>query len=1362
MSRRSSVNIVATPLLSSPEFIALDDFLPVSDEWLSQQTIVDMVKWSIKFVDSDTGVILVKLIGTKFEKKTGVIRPWESSSLRKSISPDIVESVTGSFYRVGKFSPQNFSNYPLHPDVAKILSVSGFPSNWPQFLAFMLDRRQDMLPSRRQALVKDSISGAALKEQIIKTPNSGWNVISGNDSPVSSPSKRPLSDRKRLSLSREASSDLSSANTSPHRVNRRLDLGDLHHPESSLYRHHSLKPAESSSSASSKPKSMPAAPPVAASKPSVKRPKDARSEYLDGLLDGAHAPQTKKPKTKESSAPSEPHLPRYKSSSATTSNGTHHPHRREFKAPEPIPADKRDPTHASSFKSLFASSGPVTKRASLERPPSSQRLAAPPSLSKVLSDDDLVFQELFAEPDLAMPVISSSASKRHSSSKSASSSSLFTSPLPQMRLDDRTSSTRLPLRSSPTTRHLATSSIDSPEDNTRASNRTAELLAKYDRLVNNSPSKFRAPSQPPSKSITSSSASSASTSKLEHESSHRRSFQATSTSASEETPSTGDVAPSDVLYSRSSPSRSTVEPKIKSSPQVANSKLEAPLEHSHSLTQNASSSAAHSLHKFNETTMERSPSKEASAMDIDEPSKDTSGPASLESSLSATEPLPHATDTLPTSYDTNPNDASLERSPTMEPSALVDEPIQSSPRPASPTSPLAATGPLPPNIKDEEPIFERSPTKSYPIITGDSIKSSQSSSRPASPTSPLTATEPLPSESKDEEPTFERSPTKSSPTNIGESIKSSSHPASPTSPTSPLAARSPLSSEPKDQEPTFERSPTKSSTINIGESIKSSWHPASPSSPSSPLAARSPPPSEPQDEEPNFEISPTKSSSVVIGESVKRASLPSSPSSPMSHLAVSDPHPSEPKGDDPILGKSPTKSSAMDVDEPTSRPTPPASPLTSIEPLPSATAASPFKEPLPVSPQRPTRPRLTSPRPTPNIVTAPAHFITNSNAPPTPSKTMTRLRTANAAKAAAALAKTVTVANTEAKTEAGSTTTPRTASGAKAVRAKPTKSAKATAKPTAKSASAAKSTSSKVAPTTVAPKSEVEPSVQSKPFVPSEPPKKPTKDAWTPEQLSLLQDALAVADPTSITYLTDIVSKVPGKTVEQVKARLAHSRDVKGDFGKKTEVKRASSAAAPLSPLKVDDDMTKKKNRKKLELALAEDMQAYQNDAFEDSKFAPRTELVLVKKSGALKETVESTSELPCEATSEPNSSKKRTGAKKAKSTSKATSKATAVPSFLDSSGDASEELEESDEFLKAKVDDVQLERYRQRKSKVRLTSTAAVSSQTRKHISEISRGTMLLEYMARGAQRAKEAQDERDEIYDEDGIVADYASGEE
>lgn len=1067
-----------------------------------------MGRWSLKFLDVGNNKVLVKVVGQKANEETGRMVSWESSSMRRPLSPSVFESTSGTLYRLGKFSPQNFPNYPLHPDVAKVLSTNGLPSNWPQFLPFLLDCHKEMTLSRRGTSANDYIPKAGMERHLIKTPRALFAKGSDNESPVSSPSK--LNSRRPSLLSHEGSADMGSSLTSPQHINRRLYMDS---EEAMAFTYSAAKPVEP---------------------PAVTLEQEAK--VRDSKPAPSHAKRVGKRSEKELE-PLEPLAPAPKKSKLAEVESHH--------SESEISAGFHAPL--SSFSSQSIVRKPRLPRPSLDRPPSIKKAfddSAHDHFNLGTEMNETVVAALFNEPDIAMPIIPSTLSaKIHLIRRAGSIQSR--SPLPSFGLHPSTASPSKSTQStaqSPTTRHFNASFVDSPQTLARNSERTSKLLATYDRLMR---------SPPP----------------------------AAAASESETSP----YKPQTRLLQRPPEEQSF-------SPPTAGQNLE--------------------LVDANSTTISPSPMAQEDAKDtmeiqdpiISQDYSDESSEASLTSDIA-----PIESDVVPApSTEYSPE---IEANVVASPSKSLSEPIQ------SPEAILAL------DIATAQSEVVLAPIAEQPLVTALATVFPPSKSLTEHIQSPeaILALDIAPIESE--------------------------------------VVLAPIAEQPLVTAPATVVSPSKSLTERI-------------QSPEVAMAL-------------DIETVQTEVALAPIMDQLPLTEL----------IAVESPLTSPP---DPIqpLKSSPAPtiielepSALMDVDDQITGP--------HIDTPILETKLSEAQAPLAVvTPEEPLKRESRRKPPKPVVETVIA-------APKAKASKATSAKQAKATSAKAGAAKSATAAKPTAKSSAKSTKSTASAAAQQAV-------AKSNASTEPQQANTA------------------EPTV-----------KKPSKDVWTPGQVAQLEAALAVSDPTSLKYLSDLVRKVPGKTVEQVKLRLAHSRDVKGDYGKRTEPKRVASVG---SPLKIEDDMAKKKNRKKLEAALAEDMNSHRTDIFEEKPHALGPKLLGViapvppptAKAGTQGKAVE----LPKQ---NPNA------------------KASFVPLHLDSSDDMSKDSEDADEFLKAKVDDIQMERYRQRKGTSKVISSGAAPSQAKKSTVDVAKGSKLIEYMIRGAKRAQEAQEEQDEIYEEGGIVVDY-----
>jgi len=255
-------------------------------------------------------------------------------------------------------------------------------------------------------------------------------------------------------------------------------------------------------------------------------------------------------------------------------------------------------------------------------------------------------------------------------------------------------------------------------------------------------------------------------------------------------------------------------------------------------------------------------------------------------------------------------------------------------------------------------------------------------------------------------------------------------------------------------------------------------------------------------------------------------------------------------------------------------------------------------------------------------------------------------------------------------------------------------------------------------------------------------------DEWSEEHNRQLMDAIVTLDPSSLNYLSQLARKVPGKTPQQIQARLEHSKaadvghkELSAPSSKKSLTAPSKSTAAQLSPLKIDSDMTKKKNRRKLEQAEAEIAKDLTGDAFDDPSFRVKRGFV----------------QHPIASSTPRNASKK-------------------VDESLyrqdyAADDDDDEDLErnaetDADDFLDSiSSSRSHIDKYRQRmskdaKAKMKAQLPAAKKTQQAKRTKapmDLSRVTKLLSSVESGIRRSKDAQDENDEIEDEGGIVVDF-----
>ena len=1184
MSRRSSINKLTTPITSQPSFKGVSKFEPLSEEFLADKKLEELDKWSLKFVELEHGKIAVKLVGQKVDQDTQQSLPWESSSLRRPVAPDVMESASGSLYRVGKFSPQYFTSYPIHPDVAKVLLTIGFPSNWSQFLTFMANRRKSMVHTRRSTLT--NAPSAQLVQQLIKTPKAFMGP-SEDDSPVSSPSKLNHSAPRIASLlSRDLSGEFALSPSSA-AVSRRLHLGSFESDHASAELNRTSNYLDSQHLSSSGQPSSHQGSVVDGSHPPMGHSSSHRTiHHIEDL-----APPTKRPKRVESEGTETVHRASIdrppsngRKTASSRSKASQNSRDSPFLKPS-LPISSNDVSANSSANTLNRSSS-ADISSSISVPTSNRILGTsnrPPSL------------ESFSEFD---PEEEELPSKRPSSRGGSSKA-----PAKDIHYQDKI--------------HTAPSSISKSGPVRRASGKRT-LSSPADIAFGTTPHRLPSQFSRPTSSHKTPSTSGIWNSTPELDDAISELFE-------EPDLTLPVITPRSVAPKRPVPQLYSPLPKL-----LLSGRKDEP------------DSSSHIPMRSSPTT------RHFASSALDSPEERTTNSHRTSHLLATYDRLFSQSSTHSDQESVSPS--KLHQA--VASSKLLSSPLTHQPKTitSSPTPPVE-----PSHSSPARALSSNSPPRSPKLPTG-STKSSPRTPKPL--LEPPIASSPHPS-------TLQNIPSSPSPP----------HPRTPE--TAPIAATSTVE--------IIAASVTPPKTPPVGATSSSPLMPSTPQL--APSTAETIPPTP---------ILPIVESSAPLQKPSSRSLLPNGPppDTPSSTEAnLYPPTPVIPPYDSPSVASA--KAAAA---------TTAAATTAAVEDFPQPVFASP--RPVPVS--RPTLPAAPSPMVVP---------------PATPHK-KNRPKASSAAKVAleSSTAPQEAINGERAKVSAAKANTLPASDSTAAIVSSTRDNASSTAK-TASKASSAK------------------------------------KDVWTEEQIAQLQEALSVADPTSVTYLSDIVSKVPGKTVEQVKKRMAHSRDVKGDFGKKAEAKRTTATG---SPLKVDDDMSKKKNRKKLALALAQDMETYENDAFEDTKFGPRAELVASRVHLEVKSEVEISAPVSMEVDSAPQDGKK--GKKKAGTAKSSAAASTALP-FDESDQSSSTDSNDSDGFLRTKIDDIQLERYRQRRGQVsaaKAGSSASSASQGRKAAYDVSSGTKLLEYMLRGEKMAKEAQDERDEIIEEGGIVVNYASGEE
>lgn len=267
-------------------------------------------------------------------------------------------------------------------------------------------------------------------------------------------------------------------------------------------------------------------------------------------------------------------------------------------------------------------------------------------------------------------------------------------------------------------------------------------------------------------------------------------------------------------------------------------------------------------------------------------------------------------------------------------------------------------------------------------------------------------------------------------------------------------------------------------------------------------------------------------------------------------------------------------------------------------------------------------------------------------------------------------------------------------------------------------------------------------------------------DSWTTSQEKLLQEAVLVANPTSLTYLADIARKIPGKTAAQIKKKLEHVKETdEGVIYAQKWRPRKEETEEDLD-LDIDEDMRKKRNLTKLQRLEAQEMAQRQDfDIFEEgpptgSKKRPSSRKA---KSNAAKK---STAKV---IRTEEQEIEKVNGEKKRKRDSVSDSSAT--------------DSDASDDFLSVTTDRWQVDKYRQRMSKDIMTrnsnpleipksgarqqaskATGTLTKSQKASSASFSEGLELLSTVSTKQRRLREQLDDQDEFEEAgDEYLADY-----
>jgi hypothetical protein len=265
---------------------------------------------------------------------------------------------------------------------------------------------------------------------------------------------------------------------------------------------------------------------------------------------------------------------------------------------------------------------------------------------------------------------------------------------------------------------------------------------------------------------------------------------------------------------------------------------------------------------------------------------------------------------------------------------------------------------------------------------------------------------------------------------------------------------------------------------------------------------------------------------------------------------------------------------------------------------------------------------------------------------------------------------------------------------------------------------------------------------------------------WTPAQLAQLDRALIGSDPSSIHYLSDIAKLVPGKTGDQILKQITHLKEVKiaaGDLPEPSVAPKVSKSkakqAAPPSPLTVDADMRKKKNRKKLEAAEAELLKTASDDAFDDPKFrkvhglaSPPPSVAPAASSSSLKD--QSLSDSPYDS---PNESldENSTDSENSSFLGSIRSSRSAVDIYRQRLTQESK--------AKLKITAGATKRTGKANQAKKASSHSAPGADKRAMKARLEKGTKLLRSLETATKSTREAQDELDEIDLEGGIAANF-----
>jgi hypothetical protein len=219
-------------------------------------------------------------------------------------------------------------------------------------------------------------------------------------------------------------------------------------------------------------------------------------------------------------------------------------------------------------------------------------------------------------------------------------------------------------------------------------------------------------------------------------------------------------------------------------------------------------------------------------------------------------------------------------------------------------------------------------------------------------------------------------------------------------------------------------------------------------------------------------------------------------------------------------------------------------------------------------------------------------------------------------------------------------------------------------------------------------------------------PKANTSMEWTKEQKHQFDLAIATKDPSDPRYFYNLAAAVNGKTVHDILQRLAEAK-TSGKSAVELGCKSSSSSKAPLSPLAIDADMSKKKNRKKLEQAEEDAVKFLSGDLYDQYQHL-----------------------IPHSVFDTPNH----------------------VP-YIDEEEDKESD---SDDFLgSVKHSRAQVDRYRQRsRNSQPWTIVAKTRTKSTIHPAKISEATRLIEKAEKRRTRIKERRDEADEMEVEGAIT--------